>query len=77
MWALAPPLLAQSNDDHKTLRVFIFADQSNMVGSDSKVKNHLKAFNLPPQEKMLVIPPEGIVQLGEVIAEGYLRNPFK
>ena len=24
-------------DDHKTLRVFIFAGQSNMVGSDSKV----------------------------------------
>ena len=35
---------------------------------------HLKAFNLPPQEKMLVITTEGIVQLGEVIAKGYLEN---
>ena len=35
---------------------------------------HLKAFNLPPQEKMLVITTEGIVRLGEVIAEGYLKN---
>ena len=35
---------------------------------------HLKAFNLPPQEKMLVITTEGIVQLGEVIAKGYLKN---
>ena len=35
---------------------------------------HLKAFNLPPQEKLLVISTEGIVQLGEVIAEGYLKN---
>jgi hypothetical protein len=33
--------LAQSNDDHKTLRVFIFAGQSNVVGSDSKVKDIL------------------------------------
>ena len=29
---------------------------------------HLKAFNLPPQEKKLVISTEGIVQLGEFIA---------
>jgi hypothetical protein len=35
---------------------------------------HLKSFNLPPQEKMLVITTEGIVRLGEVIAEGYLKN---
>ena len=45
VWALALPLLAQSNDDGKTLRVFIFAGQSNMVGSDSKVKD-IKRF--PP-----------------------------
>ena len=45
VWALALPLLAQSNDDDKTLRVFIFAGQSNMVGSDSKVKD-IKRF--PP-----------------------------
>ena len=35
---------------------------------------HLKAFNLPPQEKKLVITTEGIVQLGEFIAKGYLNN---
>ena len=39
LWALTLPLLAQTNDDSKTLRVFIFAGQSNMVGSDSKVKD--------------------------------------
>lgn len=33
------------DDDDKTLRVFIFAGQSNMVGSDSKVKD-VKRF--PP-----------------------------
>ena len=45
LWALTFPAIAQTNDDHKTLRVFIFAGQSNMVGSDSKVKD-IKRF--PP-----------------------------
>ena len=45
LWTLALPVIAQTNDDHKTLRVFIFAGQSNMVGSDSKVKD-IKRF--PP-----------------------------
>ena len=40
-----PSARAQTNDDHKTLRVFIFAGQSNMVGSDSKVQD-IKRF--PP-----------------------------
>jgi len=35
---------------------------------------HLKTFNLPPQEKMLVITTEGIVRLGEAIAKGFLDN---
>ena len=43
--AIALPAIAQTNDDHKTLRVFVFAGQSNMVGSDSKVKD-IKRF--PP-----------------------------
>ncbi|MDP7496472.1 MAG: hypothetical protein QGI77_08575, partial [Roseibacillus sp.] len=45
LWALAPPAFAQTNDDQETLRVFIFAGQSNMVGSDSKVGD-IKRF--PP-----------------------------
>ena len=45
LWALALTAVAQNNDDHKTLRIFIFAGQSNMVGSDSKVKD-IKRF--PP-----------------------------
>jgi len=35
---------------------------------------HLKAFGLPPQEKMLVITTEGIVQLGNFLAESYLQR---
>ena len=45
LWTLALSLQAQQNNDDKTLRVFIFAGQSNMVGSDSKVKD-IKRF--PP-----------------------------
>ena len=39
LWAVAVPLRAGETGDEKTLRVFIFAGQSNMVGSDSKVKD--------------------------------------
>ncbi len=45
LWGLVVPLKAQDKEDDKTLRVFIFAGQSNMVGSDSKVKD-IKRF--PP-----------------------------
>ena len=39
------PLVAQDNADNDTVRIFVFAGQSNMVGSDSKVKD-IKRF--PP-----------------------------
>jgi len=35
---------------------------------------HLKAFNLPPQDEKLVITTAGIVQLGELLARGYLEH---
>ena len=44
-WVPVEKAFAQTNDDQKTLRVFIFAGQSNMVGSDSKVQD-IKRF--PP-----------------------------
>ena len=47
LWILVLSLQAQQNNDDETLRVFIFAGQSNMVGSDSKVKD-IKRF--PPFE---------------------------
>ena len=43
--AFAISLSAKANEDDKTLRVFIFAGQSNMVGSDSSVDD-IKRF--PP-----------------------------
>jgi hypothetical protein len=54
---LAPLVALCSDTDTKTLRVFIFAGQSNMVGSDSKVKDiqHFPPFAGldAPQEKVL------------------------
>ncbi len=49
------PLGAQTNEDDKTLRVFIFAGQSNMVGSDSKVAD-IKRF--PPFAGLGKIQPD-------------------
>ena len=45
LWIPASSVTGQTNDDHETMRVFIFAGQSNMVGSDSKVGD-IKRF--PP-----------------------------
>ena len=60
---LAPPVarcakLSKADADTKTLRVFIFAGQPNMVGSDSKVMD-IKLFPPfagldVPQDKLVV-----------------------
>ena len=47
----------QAQDDHKTVRVFIFAGQSNMVGSDSRVQD-IKRF---PPFQGLEDPQEGVM----------------
>ncbi|MEC9056639.1 MAG: sialate O-acetylesterase, partial [Verrucomicrobiota bacterium] len=57
LWFPAISVTGQTNDDHETMRVFIFAGQSNMVGSDSKVGD-IKRFPPydgleDPQEKVL------------------------
>jgi hypothetical protein len=44
-----------------------------LAGSDNSIF-HLKAFDLIPQEKKLVISTAGIIQLGELIADNYLKN---
>jgi len=47
-----------------------------MVGSDSRVQD-IKGFNLPPQEKKLVIDTGGIIELGNLIAKQYLSAEKK
>ena len=58
-------------DDKRVNNVDVVADVSAAAAADPHLI-HLKAFDLPPQEKKLVITTEGILQLGELIARGYL-----
>ena len=63
-------------DVERLNKLDVVSDMARVAATDPDFI-HLKVFNLPRQEKMLVITTEGIVQLGEVIAEGYMRNPSK
>lgn len=67
---LLTPLAAHCADDTKIVRIFIFAGQSNA----DPAFIHLKAFSLPQQEEKLVITTAGILELGEVLARGYLEH---
>ncbi len=51
----------------------VVADVANAAAADDHLF-HLKAFDLPPQEKRLVIRADGIVALGELIAKGYIAQ---
>ncbi len=43
------------------------------IGTSDSACIHLKIFDLPPQREKLVITTEGIVRLGEKMAQGYLE----
>lgn len=69
-WYLSqqPPTNDKSvNGIDVTSKIAELADADNSIF-------HLKAFDLIPQEKKLVISTAGIVQLGEFIADNYLKN---
>ena len=64
----------QPPTDHEDLnRIDVTAAVERVAGADKGVI-HIKAFDLPPQEKNLVIDTRGIVQLGELIAGNYLAQ---
>jgi hypothetical protein len=60
-------------DVEKLNKLDVVGNMAEVAASDPALF-HLKAFGLPPQEKMLVITTEGIVQLGNFLAEGYLES---
>ncbi|HCU86944.1 MAG TPA: hypothetical protein DGP39_05395 [Verrucomicrobiales bacterium] len=60
-------------DVERLNKLDVVADIAKVAAADANIV-HLKTFNLPPQEKMLVITTEGIVRLGEAIAKGYLEK---
>jgi hypothetical protein len=64
----------QPPTDHKDLgKLDVTADFAALAAADAAFI-HLKAFALPPQEEKLVITTAGIVELGEVLARGYLEH---
>jgi hypothetical protein len=60
-------------DDKRVNSIDVTADFEKIAKADSNLI-HIKVFDLPKQEKKLVIDTAGIVRLGEVIAENYLKK---
>ena len=60
-------------DDKRVNNLDVVADVEKVAAGDKAII-HLKAFDLPPQEKKLVINTSGIVRLGEFLAKGYLKK---
>ncbi|MEI7986558.1 MAG: sialate O-acetylesterase [Armatimonadota bacterium] len=54
-------------------RIDVTSNIAALAGSDFSFI-HLKAFDLPKQPEQLVITTAGIVQLGELLAQGYLMH---
>jgi hypothetical protein len=61
-------------DDERVNGIDVTAELANVVASDKNLI-HIKAFDLPEQEKKLVIDTRGIVWLGEKIAAQYQETP--
>ena len=57
-------------DDKAVNEIDVTAGLERAAGADENLI-HIKAFNLPTQEKKIVLDTAGIVQLGEVIARAY------
>jgi hypothetical protein len=60
-------------DDKAVNTIDVTADVEKLAATDHHLL-HIKAFNLPPQDKKLVISTAGIVELGELLAHSYLSN---
>ena len=60
-------------DDKRVNNIDVVTEIEKVAAADSNFV-HIKAFDLPAQEKKLVISTEGIVELGEVIARHYLEQ---
>ncbi|MFT5093375.1 MAG: hypothetical protein ACI93T_002202 [Porticoccaceae bacterium] len=61
-------------DDARVNKIDVTVELERVVASDRNLI-HIKAFDLPKQEKKLVIDTPGIVWLGEKIANQYLKTP--
>ena len=60
-------------DDKRVNDIDVTRELEKLAAADENLI-HTKAFDLPEQEKKIVITTEGIVVLGKVIARSYLEN---
>jgi hypothetical protein len=60
-------------DDKRVNSHDVTADLERVAAADGNLI-HIKAFDLPKQEKKLVVDTAGIIRLGELIAESYLQR---
>ena len=60
-------------DDERVNKIDVVAGSEKVAAADKNFI-HIKAFDLPEQEKKLVITTEGIVELGELIARRFLQQ---
>lgn len=60
-------------DNERVNGIDVTAELDKVVSPDQHLI-HIKAFDLPKQEKQLVIDTPGVVWLGETLAENYLKN---
>jgi Carbohydrate esterase, sialic acid-specific acetylesterase len=60
-------------DEERLNRIDVTADFSSLASTDPAFI-HLKVFDLPPEREKLVLTTAGIVQLGERLAQGYIKH---
>ena len=60
-------------DHERVNEIDVTIEFEKMAATDAHLI-HIKAFDLPKQAKQLVIDTPGIVRLGELLAESYLKN---
>jgi hypothetical protein len=63
----------QPTDEKGLNAIDVTANLAAIAAADSAFI-HIKAFDLPKQEEKLVITTAGIVQLGELLAQSYLKQ---
>lgn len=60
-------------DDERVNKVDVTSMIADTLAKDDN-STHIRAFQLPPQEKQLVINSEGVIQLGVILAEAYIQS---
>ena len=61
-------------DDKRVNSIDVTGELEKLSAKDDNLM-HIKTFDLPKQEKKLVIDTTGIIRLGEKIAERYSQRP--